>query len=186
MRLAFVFIVAIIFVASVRAQEKPAKLAELYVSDDFLSAEGVWRADELTDKTETPFPSVTLLECYRNGGKNLVGSDGYCMQATASIMLGNPEIEVDYYPVLSWDKDKLIAANSSTAPRPICIWTQLTINLHDHSVMATDTRKLGKGHEGFANSCELYPLAQTYHLVDKEQELTRRQLRAERISKEKK
>ena len=33
------------------------------------------------------------------------------------------------------------------------IWTQITLNLHDQSIMATDTRKLAKGHEGFKNVC---------------------------------
>ena len=85
---------------------------------------------------------------------------------------------------MTWDKEKVIAAESSTAAIPICTWTQITVNLHDHSVMATDTRKLGKGHEGVNNSCEAVPLAQTYHLIDKTQELSRRRLRAAHLKKE--
>jgi len=42
--------------------------------------------------------------------------------------------------------------------------------------MATDTRKLGKGHEGLGNSCEVEPLAQTYHLVDSAEEFARKDL----------
>jgi hypothetical protein len=57
---------------------------------------------------------------------------------------------------------RVIAADSSTSALPICTWTQITVNLHDHSIMATDTRKLEKGHEGVNNSCEMIPLAQTY------------------------
>jgi hypothetical protein len=52
--------------------------------------------------------------------------------------------------------------------------------------MATDTRKLGKGHEGLNNACLEMPLAQTYHLVEKIQELARRQVRAARLAKQKK
>ena len=63
-------------------------------------------------------------------------------------MFGMPDIEIDYFPVVAWDKDKVIAAASSTAAFPVCTWTQITVNLRDHSVMATDTRKLGKGREG--------------------------------------
>jgi hypothetical protein len=158
--------------------QKAAQLADLNVYGDFLNADGVWRADNLNDKTELSFDAATRVECYKHGGKVLINSDAYCMQATASIVLGMPDIQVDYLPVVVWDQEKVIAASSSTAAFPICTWTQITINLHDHSVMATDTRKLGKGHEGLNNSCELVPLAQTYHLVEKMQELQRRRLRA--------
>jgi hypothetical protein len=113
----------------------------------------------------------------------LVGSDAYCLQAAASVAFGVPNIEIDCFPLVTWDKDKVIAADSSTTALPICTWTQITVNLHDHSVMATDTRKLGKGHEGLNNSCEAAPLAQTYHLIDKTQELTRRSLRAAQTKK---
>jgi hypothetical protein len=180
--LALVFIV----VPAWHSQQKPAQLAKLDIYPDFLTAEGVWRPDDLNDKTEIAFDSVLRLECYKHGGKDLVGSDAYCMQATAQIEFGNPAIDVTYYPVLTWSEDKVMAAESSTKPFPVCIWTQITVNLHDHSVMATDTRKLGKGHEGFGNSCESMPLAQTFHLVDKTQELIRRHLRAARINKESK
>jgi hypothetical protein len=166
--------------------QEPAKLADLRVYPDFLSATGVWRADNLNDKTELAFDAVTRLECYRHGGKDLVNTDAYCVQMTASIVLGMPDIDVNYLPVLAWDRDKVIAADSSTASLPICTWTQITVNLQDHSIMATDTRKLGKGHEGFNNSCELAPLAQTYHLVDKMQELARRRLRAAQLAKQNK
>jgi signal transduction protein with GAF and PtsI domain len=87
-------------------------------------------------------------------------------------------------PVVTWDKDRVIAADSPTATLPICIWTQITVNLQDHSIMATDTRKLGKGHEGVNNACLSLPLAQTYHLVNTMQELMRRQMKA--AQKEKK
>lgn len=158
-----------------------AKNATLVKVNDFersLFAEGVWRADNLTEKTEAAFNSVTRLECYKSGGREIVGTDAYCLEATAQVSAGNlPAIIVEYFPVVSWDKDRVIASGSPTAPTPICVWTQITINLHDHSIMATDTRKLGKGHEGFRNVCEEVPLAQTYHLVDQVEEFTRRRLR---------
>jgi hypothetical protein len=168
------------------AQEQPAKLAELSIYPDFLSADGVWRADNLNEKTELAFDAVTHLECHKHGGKGLVGTEAYCAQMTASVAFGLPDINVDYLPVITWGADKVIAADSSTAPLPICTWTQITINLQDHSIMATDTRKLGKGHEGFNDSCKELPLAQTFHLVDKLQELARRRVRAAQLAKQKK
>ena len=177
---------AICFIsASVFGQEQP-KLAELSVYPDALSADGVWRADNLSEKNELVFDSVTHLECHNHVGKDLVGTDAYCAQMTASVAFGMPDINVDYLPVIIWGTDKVIAADSSTAALPVCTWTQITINLQDHSIMAMDTRKLGKGHEGFNDSCKELPLAQTYHLVDKLQELTRRRARAAQLAKQKK
>ncbi len=68
-----------------------------------------------------------------------------------------PDIIVEYYPIVTWDRDKVIAAESSTDPLPICIWTQITINLQDHSIMATDTRKLAKGTRGWGIPVRTYP-----------------------------
>ena len=77
-----------------------------------MSAEGVWQADNLNEKTEAAFDSVTRLECYKYGGKRLVGTDAYCMQAVATVSYGGfPSIVVAYYPVIAWDKDKVIAAD---------------------------------------------------------------------------
>ncbi len=154
---------------------KVPKLAELHDHGDFLFADGVWRAD---DQKLDDTLAVVRLECYKRGGQELVGSNAYCMEAAARVLLGLPDIIVTYYPVVSWGIDRVIASDSSTAAFPICVWTQITINLHDHSIMATDTRKLEKGHKGFNNWCEQMPLAETYHLVDKVEELTRRQIRA--------
>ena len=182
MLLSFVFFT----VAPLCGQEKPAQLAPLHVYSNFLTSEGVWRPDNLSEKTEIAIDSVTRIECYQHGGVDIVDSNAYCMQATAGVMFGDPDIEVEYFPVITWDREKVIAANSATAAMPICTWTQITINLHDHTVMATDTKKLGKGHEGFNNACDAVPLAQTYHLVEKIEELARRHMRAAKTNKEKK
>ena len=164
-------------------QGQTVKLAHLYVHSDSILAEGIWRPDNLSEKTELVFDAVTHLECYKHGGRDLVDTDAYCAEMTASVMFGTPDIGVDYFPVITWDDDKIIAANSSTASYPICSWTQITVNLQDHSIMATDTRKLSKGHEGINDFCKEAPLAQTYHLVDKVQELTRRRQRQAQLAK---
>jgi hypothetical protein len=172
-------------IAQRKDEAKPTKLGEINYHGDFLDAEGVWRADDLNEKTEIAFDAVVRLECYKTGGQQLVGSNSYCMEATAQISTGLPDIEVRYLPIIRWDKDMVIAANSPTDPFPVCTWTQITIGLREHSIMATDTRKLSKGHEGFNNVCEKLPLAQTYHLMDKVEELTRRQVRRSQQKKPK-
>ena len=167
-------------------QEQSTQLAQLFIYADSVSADGVWRADNLNEKTELAFDAVTHLECHKHGGMDLVGTDAYCAQMTATVAFGVPDVDVAYFPVIIWSTDKIIAADSATARFPICTWTQITINLQDHSIMATDTRKLGKGHEGFNNSCEEAPLTQTYHLMDKDEELLRRRMRAAKHAEQKK
>lgn len=165
-------------------ETKLGRLAQLNNTGRFLFADGIWRADKPTEKEVN---SVTHLECYKSGGREIVLSDAYCMEATAMITFGDiPSVNVSYYSVVSWDADRVIASDSPTSAFPICIWTQITINLHDQSIMATDTRKLAKGHEGLDNVCEKLPLAQTYHLLDTAGELTRKSMEKSHSSKTKK
>lgn len=161
------------------------KLARLNDHGRFLYADGVWRSDNPNEKVEK-LDSVTHLECYKSGGQEIVGSEAYCMEAGATILNDIPNVQVTYYGVVSWDADKVIASDSPADPFPICIWTQITINLRDKSIMATDNRKLGKGHEGLNNACEKIPLAQTYHLFDTASELTRRSMEKSHSSEKRK
>jgi hypothetical protein len=182
------WLAVMLFAAALGQQDRPAKLAHLFVYQDSIFVEGVWRSDNLDEKTELASEAVTRLECYKYGGKDLVDSDAYCAQMTPSAvlgMLGTPDIDVEYFPVITWDKEKIIAAASLTAALPVCFWTQITINLQDHSIMATDTRKSGNGHEGLNGVCTVGPLAQTYHLVDKTQEVVRRKQSAAQPAKQK-
>lgn len=151
---------------------------------DSVTAEGIWRADNLTEENEL-IDSISHLECYKNGGQQLTGTNAYCMEASALISLGVPTINVRYFPVMRWDKDMVIAADSPSDSIPICIWTQITISLREKSIMSTDTRKLSKGHEGFMKMCEKAPLAQTYHLMNQTEEYARRQIKKSRQSKQK-
>jgi hypothetical protein len=138
---------------------------------DFVTANGMWRVENPTKETEVIL-SETRIECYKTGGTRIVGRNAYCMQATASIILDLPAVQVDYYPVVSWDKERIIAADSTTAQIPICTWTQITIDLQNKIVTATDTRKPGRS--GWQNSCEKLPQTQTYYLLDKTSEIVRR------------
>ena len=160
------------------AEAKPAKLAGVDDYGDSLIADGVWRADNLNAKNELAWNSVVHLECYKTGGRQLIGSESYCMEAMAQIIAGDlPDIAVIYFPVKRWDKDIVIAADSPTAAFPVCTWTQITINLREKSITATDTRKQGDGSSGFENTCKEVRSVQTYHLMDKVEEIVRMQQR---------
>jgi hypothetical protein len=152
------------------------KFADIQDYGDSLIAEGTWRPESQIEKTDFP-DSVSHLECYKAGGRHLVGSNAYCMQATALILFNDiPGVDVHYLPVIRWDKEMIIAADSPTAPTPICVWSQITINLRVKTITATDTRKQGKGHEGLNTACEKVPLAQTYQLMKQAVELLHRQM----------
>jgi hypothetical protein len=92
-------------------------------------------------------------------------------------MYNEPSIDVTYYPILSWDKNRIVAADSPTSGIPICMWSEITFNFVDKTITLTDHRKLGKGHEGLGNICLELPLTENYHMVD---ELSERLRRAKR------
>jgi len=167
----FLFIVP--FLARQTTAQQPPQFAKLNVHDDFVQSRGGWLPDNLTEKNE-PIPSVVDLACYRHGGMMLVNSDAYCIAATAQIISNEPNVDVTYYPVLSWDRNRIVAADSPKSGIPICIWSEITINLTDKTITLTDHRKLGKGHEGFNNMCFELPLTENYHLVDELSERLRR------------
>jgi hypothetical protein len=169
------YLISLLITVECSEQQAPMKFATLYIYEDFIHAQGAWLPDKLTEENE-PMPSETDVACYKHGGNLIVSSDAYCIVATAQIIFGNPHIDVTYYPVLSWDKNRIIAADSPTEAMPICIWSQVTVNLQDKTVTVTDNRKLGKGHEGLNNVCLKLPLTETYHLVDTASELMRRAL----------
>jgi hypothetical protein len=160
--------------ATAWGQNLPVEPAKAFIQPRFLWADGVWKADNQNEATEM---TTAHIECYKHGGKDVVNSEGYCADMTATVYGGVPDLVVNYYPVITWDTERIIAADSANAAYPICVWTQITISLRDYTVMATETRKQGKGHEGITNACKDEPLAQTYHLVNKGEELFNRRLR---------
>jgi len=136
---------------------KMGKLAQLQNAGRFLFADGVWRPDNPTEKGEK-LDSVTRLECYMSGRERdrwqpsiLYGGDWDDHIREYSQRM------VTYYSVVSWDAGRVIASDSPTTAFPICLSTQITINLHDQSIMATDTRKLWSTNFGRIDwSCILF------------------------------
>ena len=82
-----------------------------------------------------------------------------CMVATASIVGSEPDITVEYYDVIRWDENGIVAENSE----PICMTNQLNITFQDQSVMAIDSPK--QNAKGFKDSCKTVGHTQTYRLV---------------------
>ena len=81
------------------------------------------------------------------------------MQATASIVGTEPDLDIQYYEVVRWDENGLVAQSDS----PICMTNQLIINFQGKSVMAIDAPK--RGAKGLMDTCKWVDHTQTYKLI---------------------
>lgn len=147
--------------ASAWAQEKP-KLAEVILGKDggWVSVSGVWRPDNPTKKNELT-EAVTELSCYRHGGRTIVGTEAFCLQATATSPDGLLDVSTDWLKVSDWGAAQIVATDDSS----ICITSQTIFDLKRKTVIALDIRKPEA--QGLAGACNLVPDRQTYYLQDK-------------------
>ena len=151
---------AVLTLANAGAQ-KP-KLAHLILDKNggWVSVSGVWRPDNPTKKNEL-VESVTELSCFRHGGKDFVGTDAFCLQATAMSPNGLLDVSTDWLKVVEWNSTQIIATDDSS----ICLTAQTILDLKRKTVIALDIRKPEA--QGLAGACNLIPDRQTYYLQDK-------------------
>lgn len=160
-----------------QAPPKKPSLAELEVYADLgsVSADGVWRPDNPTKKSEMT-EAVTKLECYRQGGKGLVGTEAFCLEASASAPHGMLTVGFQWLKVVEWSDTQIIAADASS----ICLTSQTVFDLKRKTVTALDIRKPEA--RGLNNACDLLPDRQTYYLQDVTDYYVQKQLAAARKS----
>ena len=143
-------------------QEPPKKplLAELRVDADLgtVSVNGVWRPDNATKNNEEE--AVTELICFRRGGKDLVGTEAFCLQTSASAPQGMLTAGHQWLKVVEWSSTQIIATDDSA----ICVTSQTIFDLKRKTVTALDIRKPEA--PGFNNMCEYLPDRQTYYFQD--------------------
>jgi hypothetical protein len=131
---------AIILLAS-----SPAVFAQdavIFFSSDqnSFSATGNWAPSDPRNKPA--FPSETQIDCFRDGM--------LCVEATAEYSKGHPHVALNYFAVSKWDKDGIIATNSS----PICMAVTLQISFTDKRVSVTHSAKeLDEENKG---ACKLF------------------------------
>jgi hypothetical protein len=156
-----VTILTVLTFATTWAQQKP-KLVELILDKDggWVSASGVWRPDNPTKKNEL-VEAVTELDCYRHGGKELVGTEAFCLQAMAISPNGLLDVSTDWLKVIQWDATQIIVTDDSS----ICITSQIIFDLKRKTVIALDIRKPEA--QGLQGACNLLPDRQTYYFQDK-------------------
>jgi len=145
-----------------RAQQKP-KLARLLAMDeDFVTVTGVWQPDNPSERNK-PVESVLKLSCFRYGGESLVGTEAFCLEATAMLMdsaNGLLSVNTTWLKVVEWTETQIIAIDDS----PICLTAQMIFDLKRDTVIALDVRKPEA--QGLAGAWNFLPDRQTYYLQD--------------------
>jgi hypothetical protein len=155
-------------------------LAELRVDVDLgsVSANGVWRPDNATKNNEV-VEAVTELSCFRRGGKDLVGTEAFCLEAAASAPQGMLTVGTQWLKVVEWSDSQIIATDDSA----ICRTSQTIFDLKRKSVTALDIRKPEA--QGLGGACNLIPDRQTYYLQDVTDYYVQKRLSAARKSQAK-
>lgn len=143
---------------------KKPKLAELAVDADggWVSASGFWRPDNPTKKNEV-VEAATEVSCFRHGGKDIVGTEAFCLQATAMVIPpdGMLDVSTQWMKVIEWSGTQIIATDDLS----ICLTSQTIFDLKRKTVISLDIRKPEA--RGLAGTCNLLPDRQTYYLQDK-------------------
>jgi hypothetical protein len=119
-------ILLLITTTSLPAQEiKP----RLYFAVDarFFSANGRWIPSDLKDKAA--HSSETQIDCDHKSKT--------CVEATAEYFSGHPHIFINYFEVIKWDENGIVATSDSA----VCITETLLISFGDKSVSNTHSAK---------------------------------------------
>ena len=145
-------------------QTSKPKLAQAYIDDahnpTYIKVDGVWEPDNPTTSNALVF-TVVSIECYRHGGTDFVGSDPFCIVATATPIAGTLSVDANWLKVIDWNTREIITLDDS----PVCIISQNTFDLTSKTVVGMDIRKPQA--KGLLDACKVLPDRQTYYLRDK-------------------
>lgn len=145
-------IAAIVTVLALMSYAK-GQTGTFVVFGNTLSARGKWKATTGKPGDEPAFKHVVSIECWKDRGQ--------CLECTANVVGGEPDLELEYYEILRWDANGILAQNDS----PDCMTNQLVVNFREESVMAIDSPKTTA--KGLRDICKSSALAhtQTYKLI---------------------
>ena len=99
-----------------------------YYSRIGLHAAGKWIAE---NGEKMAFKQAVQIECSK--------SELSCIVATATIIGGEPQVDIEHYEAISWDDNGLIAQDDTTD----CASHKLIVNFNEKSVLAIDSPKAG-------------------------------------------
>ncbi len=137
----------LLLAASVSAQEA---LPFFEASPETVVTSGKWIATSGSGDAPA-FKHVVEIHCFRERS--------ICMEATANVVGGNPDLHIQYYKVLRWDENGVVAESSE----PICSTNQLIFNFREKSVLAIDAPK--KEAKGLKGACKVSAHTRTFRLV---------------------
>lgn len=112
-----------------------------FTSDSFF-ATGRWASTSPDPKDQPPYPEEVEIDCSATNHE--------CIEATAEYYMGDPHISTDYYGIVKWDKNGILASSSDAA----CMTQTLLINFADRTVLATDSPK--KLDDKTKSACEFF------------------------------
>src|SRR5436190_2236213 len=102
--MAFFLVICVACLASVDTPQ----LAKLQIEGGSVWGEGVWRPDN-PNKNNQITETVTHYQCNATGGKQLVGTEAWCLEVSASSPFGMLEVGVEWLKVVEWDDKQIIA-----------------------------------------------------------------------------
>jgi hypothetical protein len=137
------------FVSAASAQgQKPMVLDESTVvagtqrtPTQYLYAMGKW-----SDATDAALSNSTQIHCYQ--------AFGFCEVASADSVGGGVYVRLDTFDILRWDRNELIAVDSS----PICVANTLRIDFRAKNVALSSTSK-GETRDPMCKEAEKTPTA---------------------------
>jgi hypothetical protein len=158
-----------LLVASGLATTDTPELAKLQIDGGAVLGEGVWRPDN-PSKNNQITEAVTNYQCSVTGGRQLVGTEAWCLEVAASTPFGMLNVGVVWLKVVEWDDKQIIAVDDS----PTCLSSQVIFDVKRKTATALDIRK--QDAKGVLGICKAVPDRQTYYLQDKADYYTRKSL----------
>ena len=92
-------------------------------------ARGKWNPTDTKPREDFAHLPVVEVHCFKE--------QNFCMQAIASVQNGAPSLAVQYYKVIHWDKNNIVAENYDFS----CTTNQLKVDLKENLVLAVDSPK---------------------------------------------
>jgi hypothetical protein len=134
-----VIVTALALISCAKAQN-----GNFVASGNTLSARGKWKATTGKPGDDPAFKHVVSIECWKERGQ--------CLECTANVIEGEPDLELEYYEILRWDASGILAQNDS----PDCMINQIIMNFREQSVTAIDSPKAtAKGQRHICKSSAL-------------------------------
>ncbi|PWT82922.1 MAG: hypothetical protein C5B58_07340 [Acidobacteria bacterium] len=113
---------------SVSAQKTAQKYLHFAVAPGIFVSSGRWVPSNPKDKAA--FPSEVEIDCD--------AQTRMCIEATAEYFAGHPHVSIDYFDIMKWDANGIVASSSSA----ICMTRTILVSFADKSISDTHSEKV--------------------------------------------